>query len=148
MELLVVFGLLVAVCGFCVFVDGQSREFFSFAADRDLVLSALRRARAMAVNSICFGAGCVSGQSHGVHFDPAKKEAIIFQGDDFSARDCDFDEIIEFENQAVCIVAPFPVDIIFFPPAGDAGSSNVALKDDRGHYADISVNESGRIDWQ
>jgi hypothetical protein len=121
---------------------------FSFDADRAAVLAALRRARAMAMNSVCAGSGCFEAKSHGIHFDPTKKEAVIFQGDDFAGRDYDFDEVIEFENRAVFIEAPAMFDVVFLPPFGNSAASAIILKDDIGRRAEILVSGIGRIDWR
>lgn len=148
LELLIAMAILIAVCGFLAFVDGQSQRFFSFAWDRDAVLAALRRARAMSVNSVCAGPGCAASKPHGVHFDPAKKEAVIFQGSDFSNRDGDFDETVAFESRAAYVDAPAPIDVVFDVPSGNADSLEVVLRDDFGRRADILINASGRIDWR
>lgn len=144
-ELLLALGLLVLIFGFCVFFDNQNRHFFSFETDRGAVLAAFRRARAMAINSICAGAGCVAAKPHGVHFDPAKKEAVIFQGSGFASRDAGFDEVVPFENRAVYINAPAPFDIIFAPLSGNSASSAIILQDDFGRRVKIFVNLSGAI---
>jgi hypothetical protein len=147
-ELLVAIGLLTAIFLFCAFFDAQNQRMFSFEADRDAVLAALRRARALSINSVCAGAGCIVPKTHGVHFDPSKKEALIFQGNNFSERDREYDEKVEFENRAAYIEAPLPLDIIFLASTGNSGLTSIALRDGYGHYAGISVSELGRIDWQ
>ncbi len=148
LELLIAIAILAAVCGFFAFADGQSQRFFSFASDRDAVLAALRYARAISMNSVCTGGGCTASRPHGVHFDPDKKEAVIFQGNDFSNRDGDFDETVALESRATYIDAPAPIDVVFASPSGDADSLTVVLRDNFGRRADILIGKSGRIDWR
>ena len=148
LELLIAIAILAAVCGFFAFADGQSQRFFSFASDRDAVLAALRYARAISMNSVCTGGGCTASRPHGVHFDPDKKEAVIFQGNDFSNRDGDFDEMVAFESRATYIDAAAPIDVVFAALSGNANSQEVILRDDFGGRADILINALGRIDWR
>lgn len=133
---------------FCVFSDTQNARFWSFAADRGAVLSALRYARAQAIAGVCRGDSCARAAAHGVRFDPGKSEIVIFQGADFLSRNSDFDQVVEFENRAVCVVLPQTADAIFYPPSGNADPLAITLQDNFGHRADISVDESGRVDWQ
>ncbi len=86
-------------------------------------------------------------KQHGVHFDPAKREVVIFQGEAYSDADPN-NEIIPFDSHTVYIVGSSTVDIVFDRISGNvATSTNVTLKDDGGHSSVITVNSEGRIDF-
>ena len=146
-EVSVVIVILIILVGLGLFLSMDSWLRGMFCNDRDMVVSALQRARSLAVNNMCFGTGCTEGKQHGVHFDPAKREVVIFQGEAYSDADPN-NEIIPFDSHTVYIVGSSTVDIVFDRISGNvATSTNVTLKDDGGHSSVITVNSEGRIDF-
>ena len=147
LEVMVVMGLLAAIGSLSLFMGMESFRGGSFRNDRDMVVDSLRRARSMAINSVCSGSGCGDGKSHGVHFDPDKKGIILFQCDNYDAIDSS-NEAIPFDNKTVYIDASSSVDIIFERLSGNSTTTNVILKDSANHISTIGINSAGRVDWQ
>lgn len=141
-------GLLALIGSWGLFSGMETFRGNLFRGDRDMAVASLRRARSLAIDNICLGAGCIDGKSHGVHFDPEEKRIVIFQGVDFIGRNQAVDEIIKFGDSAVYVDSPFAFDIVFERLSGDSIARAAVLKDDRGHVSTISINSSGRIDWQ
>jgi len=119
----------------------------SFRSDRDMAVASLQKARSLAINNVCLGSGCVDGKSHGVHFDPAARSVVIFQGEDFSGRDQSVDEVIEFGARPVHIEDSSAFDVVFERLSGDSFARSITMDDGRGRYSMISINGLGRIDW-
>jgi Tfp pilus assembly protein FimT len=161
--MLIVMGLLATIGSLGLFMSMESLRGGSFRNDRDMAVSALQRARSLAVNNMCAGTVtsdaslclqpnyCCDGKPHGVHFysraDSNKGKIVIFQGASFSGRDMAADETIEFENKTVYADAAASVDIVFERLNGNASSTTVTIKDGVGRSSDIDVNSEGRIDW-
>ncbi len=170
-EICIVMALLAIVGALGLFMSMESLRGGAFRNDRDMVVSALQRARSLAVNNMCVGTipsdanlcsqpnHCCDGKSHGVHFysktDPNKGKIVIFQGLSFSSRDTAIDEAIEFDNKTVYVDTATSMDIIFERLNGNATSTNitnatstsVTITDGMGHSSVVEVNSEGRIDW-
>jgi hypothetical protein len=147
-ECLVVFALLAVCVALSAPLDAGGARFWAFAADRDGALAALRHVRARAVAGVCFGESCAGGAAHGVHFDPQSAKAVIFQGSDFSTRDREYDEVVDFENRSVHAVLSSGQEIIFEADSGNTAGDTLILQDDFGHRADVLIGKSGLIDWR
>ncbi|UMX47483.1 MAG: hypothetical protein L7H18_03460 [Candidatus Nealsonbacteria bacterium DGGOD1a] len=146
-EVCLAMGLLAIIGSLGLFMSSEILRGGSFHSDRDMVVGVLRRARSLAVNNVCSGAGCADGKSHGVHFDPAKREIVIFQGGGYSASD-PANETILFDNKTVYIDASSSVDIIFDRISGNSTATTIILKDGAGHISAVETNSEGRIDWR
>jgi Tfp pilus assembly protein FimT len=154
LEMCMVVGLLAITGSLGLFMGMEILRGAAFRNDRDAAVSALQRARSLAVNDMCFGASCTEGKPYGVHFDPGKKEVVIFQGASYS-EGAATNEAIPFDSKTVGVDASSAVDgnIVFDRLSGDlitfdsATSTSVILTDGLGHNSVIEVNSEGRIDW-
>lgn len=145
-EVMVAIGLLAVIGVLGLFVNMESLRSGSFSNDRDAAVSALRRARSLAVNNVCFGSACTDGKSHGVHFDPENKQVVIFQGGSYNSSDLT-NEVIPFDDKSVYVDASSSLDVIFDRISGNAATTTIILKDGAGHISTIKTNSEGRIDW-
>ena len=146
-EVLVVIGIFFLIGGFALFVSMDAFRGSSFRSDRDLLVSALQRARAQAMNNICLGsaADCSDGKPHGVHIQSDKY--VIFQGDPYSSTD-PFN--VSFDSStAVTKNPPTPMDIIFEQLSGNTSCSPTCeITLTQGSKAStITVTDNGRIWW-
>lgn len=140
-------GLLSIIGSLGLFISMEILRGGSFRNDCDMVVAALWRARSLAVNNMCLGSSCTEGQPHGAHFDPIKKEVVIFQGGGYNASD-PVNEAIPFDNKTVYVDAFSSIDIIFARVSGNTVTTTIILKDGAGHISTIETNSEGRIDWQ
>ncbi len=154
LELMMVMALLMIVSSLGLFMSMETLRGGSFRNDRAAVVSALQRARSLAVNNMCFGGDsvCDDGKPHGVYFNPGAGGVTIFQIDpgetDFSDRDEDADETINFDSRVTDIMEE--KTIIFDRLSGNSANATttvVTLADGIGHTSEITVNSEGRIDW-
>lgn len=146
-EMCVALGMFAFIGSLGILTGLREMKSGSFGDDRAAVIAALQRARSLAANSICSGAGCTAGKPHGVHLDPLEKGFVIFQGASFTGRDKEADEIITFGAANVFIDADAPVDLVFENFSAEVLSpAGVEIKDDIGNRALITVNRRGAID--
>ncbi len=147
-ECLIVAALLAIAGALSAPLDTGGARFWTFAADRDAALAALRHARARAIAGVCLGESCAAASAHGVHLDSQNARLIIFQGIDFTNRSKEYDETVDFENRSVRAVLSSGREIIFEANSGNTAGFDLVLQDDFGHRADISLGKSGLIDWR
>jgi prepilin-type N-terminal cleavage/methylation domain-containing protein len=149
-EVMMVMGLLVIVSSLGLFMSMETLRGGSFRNDRAAAVSALQRARSLAVNNMCFGdeGDCGDeGKPHGVHF--GTDEVVIFQGDSYDA-DAIANEVIKFDSKTTKIGSGSADNIIFKRLSGDlagGGTGSVSITDGMGHSSVVEVNSEGRIDW-
>ena len=141
-------GLLVIVASLGLFMSMETLRGGSFRNDRNTAVSALQRARSLAINNMCFG-DCDNGKPHGVHFN--SDGVIIFQGENYTAGESE-NETIDFDSKTTTVDASKinNGNIIFKQLSGDlldASSSSVIIGDGMGHSSEIKVNSEGQIDW-
>lgn len=144
-EMLVVIAITTTVFGFGLAMAMNSFHSPSFRADCDMAVAALRRARLRAINNICMGALCGDGKRHGVYFDSDNRQLIIFQGDNYAARDFEVDEILTFENANTSLDSS--EEAVFDRISGDIVAPVTIGILNNGQIATISVNSVGRIDY-
>jgi hypothetical protein len=109
---------------------------YLFQSERSLIVSALTRSRGLALNN-------VSGVTHGVCYDSAARQYVIFQG-----RDCiigaESNETIN-ANQNITVTG-LSGAIIFSQLAATTTAATIHLSD--GTYtSDIMINYEGTITW-
>lgn len=139
-EVLIVMGLVAVVGGFALFVSMESYRGSSFHSDRDLLIAALQRARAEAVDNICFGT-CTDGKPHGVFMQSTS--TIIFQGASFATRDIAADAVFD-ANTAV--TKSSLGEIVFSQLSGTTTATSTTLSDGI-HSSVVSVGAEGQIIW-
>ncbi len=143
-ETLVVMGIFALIGGLALFVSMETYRSSSFRSDRDLLVAVLQRARAQAINNVCFGT-CTDndGQPHGVRIE--SDQYIIFQGDTYSSSD---------PNNAAFDSNPLSnrtgaTEIVFEQLSGDTSCSPTCeISLTQGSQSSvISVTSNGRISW-
>jgi prepilin-type N-terminal cleavage/methylation domain-containing protein len=144
-EILVVITLIAIIISLGMVMSMDSFRGFSFRNDRDAVVAALQRARSLAINNICLGSTCDDGKKHGVHFDPAAKEIVIFQGNSYNSSDV-LNEAIKFESKAISAVSTID-DVVFDRLSGNAVNATITMTDGAGRSATIETNSAGRINY-
>jgi len=151
-EVVIVMGMLVIIGSLGMFMSMENLRSGAFRNDRNAAISALQRARSLAVNNMCFDGGgvvCTDGKPHGVRFDPATRGITIFQispGEtNFDNRDEVADEFIAFDSRTTAIDAA--KTIIFERLSGKSADISVILNDGAAHNSEININSEGRIDW-
>lgn len=142
-EIMVTIGIIAVIGGLSLFLSMDDFRAYSFRGDRDMLISALYKARSQAINNICLGASCPGGKPHGIHFAPG--HYVIFQGSSYGAEPA-LDEIITINNGNVQITSP---DIIFAQLSGDAApaGSTINVTDNMIHNSVITINGEGQIIW-
>jgi len=132
--IVVVFISLVASLGLSIGIDVYRSS--SLASEKDLIVSALERARSLATTN-------AGGMPHGVYIEDDKH--TIFRGASFAARDTTFDQAI---GNASLITATGTIEFVFEQLSGDGlATGTLTMTDDRGVSRTISVNEEGGLDW-
>ncbi len=148
-EILVVMGMLAIVGGFGLIVSMDSFRNYSFKDERDVIVSALQKARSQSINNMCFGSNCSDGKPHGVKILPG--QYVIFQGPDYIDRDSAVDTVIK-SVYAPTVVTGFS-EVVFSPLSGNAstsppGSWTVSASDSAGSEGSvITVGPEGEIRW-
>lgn len=154
-EILVVLALFVFIAGFALFVSMDSYRGFSFRSERDTIISVLQKARNQAISNICLGACSTNdGKKHGVRFDPANKQYIIFQTttDYTTGHDVSVDQAISMNNTVSFTTSPplppppLPFDIIFNQLDGTSAGRSFTVSDGSHPPSQISINSEGQID--
>lgn len=140
-EILVVLGLVAIVGGFSVTMSVDSFRKQIFRSDRDLLVSALHRARALAISNTCFGATCRTGAPHGVRIEQGR--LVIFQGDSFDPSD-EYNEVIEMTGGALVTGSP---EIVFQPLSGLVTAPGEIVITDTGIVSTTTVGSEGQIFW-
>lgn len=144
LEILIVMGLIALLGGVGMLMSMETFKTSIFHNDRDLLVSAMRKARSESINNMCFGpAGfCTDGKAHGVHIAPGTY--TIFQGDSYAGRDVDADENIDAKPGTTFTG---PADIIFEKLSGETTPVSIMITDDNGKNSTITLNAEGRIIW-
>lgn len=139
-EIMVVIGLVSVVLGFGFFFDLDNLRFNSFRGDRDTLVSTLQHTRAEAMANICRGL-CTDGKPHGVKIFPDK--FVIFQGEDYSSRDTDFDIFLEASSS---VVHDGTDEVVFTQLSGKADPGEIIFTSEA-HTSTITINSEGQIIW-
>jgi prepilin-type N-terminal cleavage/methylation domain-containing protein len=148
-ELLVVIGLLSVIGSFTVFLGLDAYRGNSFHGERDLLLTALYRARAESINNICVGpasgtGACTDGVAHGVHI--TDEQFIIFQGNSYNATD-PYNEVIQRQSFNVDITPPTHDPVFAQLSAQVAQPGDIIFSDDGTRTSTITVGSEGQITW-
>jgi len=132
--IVVVLISLIASLGLSIGIDVYRSS--SLASEKDLFISALERARNLAVTN-------VGGSAHGVYIEDG--EHTIFRGTSFASRDMTYDLTID---NTPLITATGTIEFVFEQLSGDGlATGTLTITDDRGVSRAITVNEEGGLDW-
>lgn len=140
-EVLLVMGMFVIISSFGLLVSMESYRGATYHSDRDLLLALLQRARAQAINNLCYGSDCEDGKPHGVHIQPDKY--ILFQGAVYDAGD----EMNSSFETDVNVTHSFNGDFIFTQlSATTSGPITITLSGES-KTSEITVSPLGQISW-
>lgn len=142
-EMITVIGIVtLVISGLSTIASMDSFRGYDWHGNRNLIISALQKARGQSINNMCFGAGCTDGLPHGVHLEIGK--AIIFQGTTY-AEGNRLNEIIPISTN---IIISGATDVYFKKLTGNSATDvTINLSDSVGHSSVIDINTEGRINW-
>ena len=139
---------IIGSLGFIVSLD--TFRDYSLRDERNLIVSALHKARSQSVNNMCFTAAapCTDGKPHGVRIEAG--QYVIFQGPDFAGRDTAVDEIIK-SVYAPAATTGF-TEVVFSPLSANAatlpaGTWTLSVSDSMGNTSVIIISGEGRVTW-
>jgi prepilin-type N-terminal cleavage/methylation domain-containing protein len=144
LEVLVVMGIFTLASGFALFVSSETYRGSNFRTDRDLLVTALQRARAQAVNNVCLEP-CADndGKPHGVHIE--SDTYVLFQ-DNGSGYDAGDSQNAVFASNTTVAKSPTSLDVIFEQLSGESTSATMTLTGG-GKTSVITISEEGQISW-
>jgi prepilin-type N-terminal cleavage/methylation domain-containing protein len=143
-EMVIAIGLLAILASLGLVVSMDNYRGHSFRDERDVVVSALQKARSRAISNVCKGESCDNGKPHGVFL--RDQEYVIFQGSSYLNRDERYDEVIVSNAGAVELSG---VDeIVFSRLSGSVEETGlITVSDKTGRSSDIYINNEGLITW-
>ncbi len=135
-EILITLVLITAIASLGLTVGYNVYRSTTLSAERDLMVSALEKARNLAMTN--------AGESdHGMYIEDNKH--TIFRGSSYDSRDPDYD--LEIVNSSR-ITSSGEAEFVFEELSGDGLlTGTTTLSDETGSSRSISVNEEGRINW-
>jgi prepilin-type N-terminal cleavage/methylation domain-containing protein len=150
-EVLVVIGLITIIASIGLFVSIDTYHDSTFHNSRDLLVSALQHARALAVNNVCVGT-CTDGKPHGVHivFDTGSNVSkfIVFQGTVYNPADTNNISFEIKKNVSATFRATGITDVYFTELSGNPNTTgNINLSDNLGENSVITIGSEGQILW-
>jgi len=153
-EILIVIGILLLLGTLGLFISIQTYQGYAFRSDKDILISALQRARSQSVFNICLGTSttCTGGRPHGVKIDTLNKKIIIFQGLSYDlgpGRDAN-DQAQDFAiNTNPNITYSGLNEVVFTQLSGDATAGQITLTDTTNNQEDrVNINSEGQISWE
>ncbi len=144
-EIMVVIALMAVLVNISFGYELSSYQRTQSAADRELLLAALRRARAEAQAGVC-SRMCATPPPQGLYI--TSKDITFFEGQSYATRASSTDDAIPFAAREVLAL---PVEVLFEPISGDLISTNgtssrIALKDQDGRTEAITITNVGEIE--
>ncbi len=146
-EVLVVVTIITLIVGATLFFDVNSYRGEAFRSERNILVIALQKARADALNN-------VNQKRHGVKINPPDFEGyVLFEGNDYLNSDPATHE--EFPaSYTVTLEPPSPDEIVFNQLSGNvlvggtAYDGEIVLNDpERNATTGIIINHEGKIGW-
>jgi len=134
-EIMVGMGILVFLMGFGLIMSMDFYRTYAFHSDEQIVVSILQMARTRALSNI-------NQSSHGVHFDSAGHELVIFEGSTYDASNPTNENIPLSERLGVT----WPSDVVFAQNSGNTTAQTVSIVDGPKTLT-ITVNEHGSINY-
>lgn len=138
-ELLIVVSLLFIIFSFSMPVYSNLRSFSDLQENKKLLIQKMRILRSRSV------AG-QNGSQHGIKFQ--SNSYTLFQGSSYSARDLDYDEVVELESLNLSwSLENSNSEIVFSKGLGRPNTTGlVYLVDSSGNEEVIEINELGKIE--
>lgn len=154
LEIMMVMAFVAIIGGFTLAVSMDSFRGYMFHSDRDLLVTALQRARSQAIGNVCLGALCSNGKPHGVAIRPADNPNayVIFQTETatptYAARTAD-DKVqdIAIETNAGTTFTPASAEFVFTNLSGNVIAPGTITVAASGHSSTITVGTEGQIQW-
>jgi len=131
-EIMVAIGLLVMMLGLGLFLSMDIYRGSSFAAERDILISILQKARNQSVNNI-------NGAPHGTYVDSDGYK--LFQGPSYAGAT----EVLTFPRDPKMTISG-DTEFVFDQLTGDTTAGTISLTG-QGKTIDIVINSEGRISW-
>lgn len=149
-EIVVVLALFVAIGGLSLIVSMDTFRSYTFKDERNLIVSALHKARSQAVSNMCFGSGCIDGKPHGVKVLTVGGvyHYVIFQGATYAGRTPAVDEVLVSDHPTT-VLAGFE-EVVFMPLSGNGSTSprTLSVSETGGTNSSvITVGAEGQITW-
>ncbi len=137
LELLIVIALIAVISTLGLLVGMDFYRTYAFSYERQVVVSALEKARNQALSNI-------NQARHGVYF--AGGNYVIFQGLTYASRNMAFDQVI---SASPALSHSGMQEVVFSQLSGDAvvTGSPLQLSDGLTHNVTISINSEGQINW-
>lgn len=144
-EIIISVGLLAILGGLGLVMSMDSYRGHAFRNERDIIVSALQKARSQSISNMCQG-DCTGGQPHGVYLED--NQYVIFQGENYETRASQYDEVIIAQTGTTKIEGPLR-SVVFSQLSGQVAPSGIiTISDKTGqHSSDIYVNSEGLITW-
>jgi len=135
LEVLIVITILAGLAGLGLFVSIDFYKSYAFYSERNIVVSAIQKARSQSLANI-------NESKHGVYF--GTNNYVIFQGENYDFRSAIYDEII----QANSLVANSGLtEIVFDQLSGLPSATGTIALSDNLRSSTISIGNEGRINW-
>ena len=150
-EIMMVMAFVAIIGGFTLIVSLDSYREYNFHSDRDLLVSALQRARSQAEGNVCLGASCTDGLPHGVSIHPADHptDYVIFQtidaNPDYAHRDATQDVLIE--TNPATVFTPGSAEFVFGSLSGNPTTPGTITLSAAGHSSTVTIGQEGQITW-
>jgi prepilin-type N-terminal cleavage/methylation domain-containing protein len=156
-EVLLVIALIAIVASFAMTANFDSFQGHGFRDERDTLIGLLHTARSHAMNSICLGADCTEGKSHGVFIQTdsvthSVQHYVLFQGSSYGDRDSVFDAVTIPQH---VIIASGMSEFVFTQLSGNPTATSIGsitMSDPNGAHqgslaSTISINAEAQITW-
>ena len=144
-EVLVVMGILAILSAMGYLVTIEFYKSYAFNAERDTIVSLLQKARAASLSNI-------NQSPHGVYFDAADGQYVVFQGSSYAGRNQLLDQNIPYSPG---ITRGGTINKVIFQQLtgnsmqdGDANPLSGSVTLAEGNRSEtISLNNLGQINW-
>lgn len=134
--MIIAIAILLVILGFGGAVSIDSYKGYLFHSERELVISALTRARSLSLSN-------VSALPHGVCYESTTHQYIIFQGTNCIPGDANNETLPGSHN---ILVSGLSSPVVFSELAATTTAAMIHLSDGV-RSADITINYEGRINW-
>ncbi len=134
-EVLVVIAILAVLSGLGLFVSIDFYKSYTFYSERNIVVSAIQKARSQSLANI-------NESKHGVYF--GTNNYVIFQGENYASRSPDYDEIIQANSP---VTHSGLTEIVFEQLSGFPAVTGAIALSDGIRSLTISIENEGRINW-
>jgi len=144
-EIIVVIAILGMIASLGLFISMDFYKTYSFRQERTTIVSVLQKTRNLSLSNI-------NESTHGVYFDG--NNYTIFQGTGYGVPNHDFDQVFEASHNismeafdASNNPVSFPLSVVFSQLSGNSSYVRLKITDSTGRNGNITISESGQIDW-